>query len=136
VPVDWIEEDSGCFMQDFRNLDVWQNAHQLTLEVYNATRAMPPEERYGLTSQLRRAATSIPANIAEGCGRQSDADFRRFLHNAMGSASELESDLLITHDLRLLDDTTFETLTTRLTSTKRMLNALIQRLGPSPRSHR
>ena len=123
-------------MQDFRNLDVWQNARQLALQVYGATGGMPPEERYGLTSQLRRAAMSIPANIAEGSGRQSDADFKRFLHNAMGSAAELESHLLITHDLRFLDDTTFETLTARLTSTTRMLNALIQRLKPPPRSRR
>lgn len=75
-------------MQDFRNLEVWRLSHQLTLEVYRVTRSLPSDERFGLTSQLRRAAVSIEANLAEGCGRGSDADFGRFVQTAMGSASE------------------------------------------------
>jgi len=74
----------------FRDLKVWEKAHQLTLQVYKATAPFPKEEMYGLTSQIRRAAASIPANIAEGCGRSSDAELGRFLQIAMGSASELE----------------------------------------------
>jgi four helix bundle protein len=77
-------------MKDFRTLTVWQKAHQLTLAVYKATRGFPKEEMYGLTSQVRRASSSIPANIAEGCGRDGDAELARFFQIAMGSASELE----------------------------------------------
>jgi four helix bundle protein len=77
-------------MQDFRQLKVWQKAHRFVLHVYEATQKFPAEERFGLTSQIRRAAVSIPANIAEGAVRSSDADFGRFLHIALGSASEVD----------------------------------------------
>jgi four helix bundle protein len=77
-------------MRDFRELKVWEKAHQLALEIYKATSTFPKEERYGLTSQMRRATVSIPADIAEGCCRKGDAEFARFLQIAMGSASELE----------------------------------------------
>lgn len=77
-------------MKDFRNLKVWEKSHQLTVEIYKATEKFPKHEQYGLTSQLRRASVSVAANIAEGCGRKSDADFGRFLGIAMGSVSELE----------------------------------------------
>ncbi len=76
-------------MQDFRNLDVWVCAHRCTLRVYEITRSFPREEQFGLTSQLRRAAVSIGANIAEGCVKQTDAEFRRFLYVSLGSVSEL-----------------------------------------------
>jgi len=77
-------------MKDFKKLKVWEKSHQLTLGVYKATRSFPKEELYGLTIQTRRASVSIPANIAEGCGRGSDAELARFFQIAMGSASELE----------------------------------------------
>ncbi len=89
-------------MKDFRHLKVWQKSHELTLAVYKATSLFPPDELYGLRSQIRRSCASIPANIAEGCGRNADGDFARFLQIAMGSASELEYHLLLVRDLNLL----------------------------------
>ena len=81
-------------MSDYRKLVVWEKAHKLVLEVYRVTMTFPKEELFGLTSQIRRASASIPANIAEGSGRGSDAEMARFLHIALGSASELEYHLL------------------------------------------
>jgi four helix bundle protein len=72
-------------MQSFRDLKVWEKAHRLTLAIYQETKPFPADERYGIVSQMRRAAASVPANIAEGCVRSSDADFARFLHTALGS---------------------------------------------------
>jgi len=77
-------------MQDFKKLEVWRKAHELTLDVYRATESFPRTEVYGLTTQLRRSCSSIPANIAEGCGRGTNGDLGRFLRIAAGSASELE----------------------------------------------
>jgi len=85
-------------MKDFRKLDVWAKAHALTLAIYRVTAGFPTEERYGLTSQLRRACVSIPTNIAEGCGRNSDAELARFAEIAMGSSSEVEYLLLLSRD--------------------------------------
>src|SRR5437762_782503 len=85
-------------MQDFRKLEVWQRGQRLALSVYRATATYPGSERFGLTSQMRRAAASIPANIAEGCGRASSAEFRQFLHIAAGSANELICFVLLSQD--------------------------------------
>ena len=115
-------------MQDFRNLKVWERAHQLTLAVYSTTVNSPHEERYGLTSQIRRAAVSIPANLAEGCGRGGDANFRRFVQIAMGSACELEYHLLLACDLKLLKDAAYQNLVQEVTGTKRMLASLLVKL--------
>ena len=115
-------------MQDFKNLKVWQAAHQLVLEIYRLTADFAEQERYGLTSQMRRAAVSIPSNIAEGCGRDNDGDFRRFLQIAMGSAAELEYQLLLAQDLSLLEMTQFQAVNTQLVDVRRMLNGLLQRL--------
>src|ERR1017187_11021165 len=84
-------------------LKVWQKAHQLTLAVYQITAPFPRSELYGLTSQLRRSCASIPANLAEGCGRNGDAELARFCSIAMGSASELEYHLLLARDLKLIE---------------------------------
>lgn len=89
-------------MQSFRDLQVWEKSHNLTLQIYKLTSEFPREEIYGLTSQIRRACASIPTNIAEGCGRESSADFARFLQIAMGSASETEYLILLAHDLKYL----------------------------------
>jgi four helix bundle protein len=89
-------------MRDFRELKVWEKAHAMALNVYRATAQFPRDELYGLTSQVRRACTSIPANIVEGCGRNGDAELARFFRIAMGSASELEYHLLLASDLNFL----------------------------------
>lgn len=115
-------------MRDFRELTVWQKAHRLTLAVYKATESFPREELYGLTSQIRRAASSVPANIAEACGRGTDAEFARFLQIAMGSASELEYHLLLSRDLNFLKQTDHESLTNTVIEIKRMLTAFLQKL--------
>jgi four helix bundle protein len=118
-------------MQDFRTLEVWQKAHQVTLAAYRVTKAFPADERFGLTSQIRRAASSVPANIAEGCGRRGDAEFHRFLQIAMGSASELEYHLLLSRDLAYLKAADHEQLTSDLTRVKRMLSSLIRTVDES-----
>ena len=115
-------------MKDFRRLNVWRKAHGLTLDVYKATRTFPPEELYGLTSQLRRSSFSIPANVAEGCGRRTDSDFGRFLTMAMGSASEVEYFLLLSHDLGLLESARYDSLARQTIEVKRMLAALIAKI--------
>lgn len=118
-------------MRDFTKLTVWQKSHQLTLAVYAATSPFPKEELYGLTSQLRRAAASIPANIAEGAGRPSDAEYARFLHIAAGSGNELEYHLILAHDLHLLPDQTYQQLSHQVNEVKRMLVAFTQKLAAS-----
>lgn len=115
-------------MQDFRELKVWHKAHAVTLAVYRATEAFPRAERYGLTSQMRRASASIAANIAEGCGRGSDADFARFVHMALGSASELEYFAVLARDLTFLAGPDHDGMVAAVQEVKRMLTALIARL--------
>lgn len=115
-------------MKDFRELKVWQKAHHLTLLTYKVTATFPREEAYGLTSQIRRACASIPANIAEGCGRSGDAEFGRFLQIAMGSACELEYHFLLAHDLSYVSSAHYERLSSDLTEVKRMLASLLQKL--------
>jgi four helix bundle protein len=110
-------------MQDFRNLKVWQKAHALTLEVYRGTRGFPANERFGLTSQLRRSCASVPANLAEGCARGGDADFARFVTIAAGSASETDYHLLLARDLNYLDEATYQPLLAQISEVKRMLNS-------------
>ncbi len=122
-------------MQDFRNLKVWEKAHRLTLDVYSATENFPSTEQYGLTSQIRRACSSIPANIAEGCGRIGDAELVRFLAIAMGSASELEYHLLLSRDLHFLDPEEHDRLSGEARAVKSMLASLIRKLRPAPAKH-
>jgi four helix bundle protein len=118
-------------MEDFKNLTVWSKAHALTLSVYQRTRAFPKDELYGLTSQIRRSAASIGANIAEGCGRRSDPEMRRFVQIARGSASELEYHLLLARDLSLLTPDEFKLLDSGVLEVQRMLAALVQCLERS-----
>ena len=116
-------------MRDFRELTVWQKAHELVLEVYRQSSDSPSDERFGLTSQLRKAAVSIPSNIAEGCGRGSDRDFSRFLSIAAGSASEVEYQILLARDLRYLSDEAYGPLNENVNEVKRILNSFMQSLA-------
>lgn len=115
-------------MQDFKKLKVWEVSHLLTLDVYRVTQSFPKQETYGLTSQIRRASSSVPANIAEGCGRASSADFARFLQIAMGSSSELEYHLILARDLNFLSLDDYERLASSTIESKRMLASLIQKV--------
>jgi four helix bundle protein len=115
-------------VRDFRELKVWEKSHRLTLAVYNATSAFPREETYGLTAQLRRCTASMPANIAEGCGRSGDAELGRFMLISMGSASELDYHLLLARDLGYLSAQDYQELSQGTQEVKRMLSTLITRL--------
>jgi four helix bundle protein len=115
-------------MRDFTQLKVWERSHRLTLAVYEATVAFPKEEQYGLKSQIRRSCASIPANIAEGCGRRTNADLARFLQIALGSASELQNHLRLAHDLSILESRDHERLSREVTEIKRMLTSFIENL--------
>ena len=115
-------------MKDFRSLKVWEKSHALTLAIYKATETFPKQELYSLTNQIQRAAVSIPANIAEGCGKDSDAELKRYFTIAMGSASELEYLLLLAHDLGYLQENIYQSMQNDLVETRKMLNAFIQKL--------
>lgn len=95
-------------MRDFKKYEIWQLSHSFTLEVYKITSGFPKEELYGLTSQIRRASSSIPTNISEGCGRNSDKEFNQFLNIALGSANETEYLLILSKDLQYISEQTFE----------------------------
>jgi four helix bundle protein len=116
-------------MRDYRDLQVWSKAHQLTLAVYKRTKVFPLDERFGLTSQIRRAAASIGANLAEGCGRRSDGEFGRFVQIAMGSAVELSYHLLLARDLGLLSPAEFAPLHSETDEISRMLSGLQSKLN-------
>ena len=109
-------------------MSVWERAHLLALQTYKVTSTFPRDELYGLISQVRRACVSIPANIAEGCGRDGEAEFGRFLQIALGSASELEYHLLLAHDLNFLNDKDYDHLKVEVQEVKRTLTGLIQKL--------
>jgi four helix bundle protein len=113
-------------VQDFKNLLVWQKAHACVLLVYQLTKRFPDDERFGLTSQLRRSSASIPANLAEGCGRGSDQDFARFVQIAMGSAAEVEYHLLLAKDLKCIDPEDSNKASAAIEEVKRMLASLLK----------
>lgn len=115
-------------MKNYKDLIVWQKAHTLVLSVYKATKGFPKEETYNLTSQLRRAGTSVPTNIAEGCGRYTQRDFARFLQNAQGSSQEVEYLLLLAYELGYLNETVYIDLNKKSTEVKAMLISLIKKV--------
>ena len=115
-------------MIGFRDLKVWRKAHEVTLATYRVTQGFPSAERYGLTSQIRRAAASVCANIAEGAGRRGKRDFSRFLQIALGSASELEYHLLLSYDLGMLPELRYQEISREVVDVKRMLTSFISKL--------
>lgn len=115
-------------MKDFRDLKVWEKAHELALACYAATANFPKQELFGLVSQIRRSASSVPANIAEGCGRRGNAEFHRFLQISTGSASELEYHLLLSRDLKFLESADYDNLQSQVTDVKRMLASLLRKI--------
>jgi len=119
-------------MRNYRDLVVWEKAHLLTLAIYKNTRAFPNDERFGLTSQMRRASASIAANLAEGCGRRSDGEMGRFTQIAMGSGAELSYHLLLARDLGLLDAKAYQGLDSNLGTIMRMMSSLSHKLRSHP----
>jgi four helix bundle protein len=115
-------------VKDYRELQIWQRSHQLTLDLYRATKQFPKEELFGLTSQMRRACSSIPANIAEGCGRDGDAELKRFLNIALGSACELDYHILLATELGYIEGPTGQLLAAETLELRRMLGAFVQKL--------
>ena len=109
--------------RDFRKIKVWEKAHALTLEIYRLTVGFPDNEKFGLVSQIRRACSSIPTNIAEGCGRSSDAELARFIDIATGSASEVEYQLLLARDLEYIGEQHHASLARNIIEIRRMLLA-------------
>lgn len=113
-------------MQNYKNLIVWQKSHTLTLEVYEATASFPTHELYGLTSQLRRSSSSIPTNLAEGTGKLTDLDFRRFVSTSFGSANEVEYLLFLSYCLKYLSEEDYYRLDAQSKEVKKMLTGLIE----------
>ena len=115
-------------MRDFRKLEIWQKGIEIVKTVYDISSHLPHTEKFGLTSQLQRAAVSIPSNIAEGCSRNSDKEFKRFLEIAIGSAFELETQLIIAAELSLLPVNEFESILNRINTLQKQINSLITML--------
>ena len=119
-------------IQSYKDLIVWQKAMELVKEVYLVTKQFPKEEIYGLTNQLRRAAVSVPSNIAEGQARQGTAEFRNFLSIARGSLAEVETQLLIAQNLNYLSDSELKAILLIHAEVGKMLNGLLRSLEPRP----
>ncbi len=111
-------------MHNFKNLTVWQKSIDLTAEIYSLTMNFPADEKYGLTSQLRRAAVSIPSNIAEGAGRKSCREFKHFLSISTGSAFELETQIIVSNRLKLIDETFMNEVILKITEIQKILFGL------------
>ena len=115
-------------MQNYKDLKVWEKSHHFTLKVYEATKNFPKDELYGLTSQLRRASSSIPANITEGCGKMTKQDFAKYLNIALGSSNESEYFIILSKDLNYLSQEDFDILSSLINEIKGMLIALINKV--------
>ena len=116
-------------MRDYKKYVVWQKSHELVLAIYKVTHTFPKEELFALTNQMKRSSSSIPTNIAEGCGRNSDKDFCRFLYIAFGSANELEYQILLSIDLKFIELENAQKLLFQIEEVKKMLNGLITKLN-------
>ena len=113
-------------LKNYKELKVWQRSYQLCLKIYKVTKIFPKEERYGLTSQIRRSAVSIPSNIAEGYGRKTTADYIRYLYISYGSVCELETQILLSMDLGYIDSAIIEKIKDEIQQIERMLKGLIK----------
>jgi four helix bundle protein len=114
-------------MRDYKKLEVWKKAHLLTKQVYKTiVPLMPSEERFALTSQLRRSSYSIPLNIVEGCGRNTDKDFAHFLDNALGSALEVEYSCFLIYDLEYIPEDIYNQINNEINEIKAMLISFIK----------
>ena len=118
-------------MRNFQELTIWQRRHSLTLKVYSITNTFPKDELFGIISQMRRSSSSIPTNIAEGCGRNSNPEMKRFLIIATGSASELEYQLILSKDLKYLPENPYKELQNELIEIRKMIHSFIKNLPPS-----
>jgi four helix bundle protein len=118
-------------MRDFKRLQIWQRSHQLALDIYKSTKSVPRSEQFGLRRQIRRCAVSIPSNIAEGCGKDSTGEFARYLRIAMGSASELEYQIILSRDLEYITIESFSKLNEEAIQVKKMLVAYTKRVASS-----
>lgn len=116
-------------MRNFQQLSIWQRSHAITLKIYTATRSFPKDELFGLVSQMRRSASSVPTNIAEGCGRETLPEFKRFLTIATGSASELHYQIILCKDLGYLPIHSFEELSEEIIQIKKMIYAYSEKLA-------
>jgi len=119
-------------MRNYYDLKVWRPAHDLTLKIYRTVKSFPSEELFGLKSQMRRSASSIPTNLAEGCGRNSNPDFKRFVNIAIGSTSELEYQLLLAKDLNYMSQSIFDELTNNVIEIRKMLISLYKKVPSNP----
>jgi four helix bundle protein len=115
-------------LRNYKDLKVWQRSYKLCLEIYRVTKGFPKEERYGLTSQIRRAAASVPSNIAEGYGRKTTPEYIKFLYVAYGSNCELETQILLSGDLGYIETDKLKKLQNEIGEVERMLKALIKSL--------
>ena len=119
-------------LRNYKDLKVWQKSYQFCLIIYKITKEFPNDERYSLTSQIRRAAVSVPSNIAEGYGRKSTPDYVRFLYIAYGSTCELETQILLAGDLGYIKPEQLNKLQKDIAEGERMLKALIKSLENKP----
>jgi len=115
-------------MRNFQDLSIWAKSHSLTLKIYSATQSFPKEEIFGLVSQMRRSSSSIATNIAEGCGRNSGPDFKRFLIIATGSSSELEYQLILSRDLKYLSESNFKELSNDVIEIRKMIYSFMKNM--------
>ena len=116
-------------MNNYKELKIWQKSVDLAVRIYEITKEFPKEELYGLTSQIRRSSSSIPTNIAEGCGRNSNPEMRRFLIISSGSSSELEYQLLLARDLNYISDIIYKELSDLVIQIRKMIYSFIQNLS-------
>ena len=115
-------------MKNFKDMIIWNQGIELAVSAYELTRQLPKEEIYGLSSQIKRAAVSIPANIAEGCSRETDKDFKKFLKTSLGSAFELETHLIIAERVKLIKSVHVNNFFLALHTEQKQINTLISRL--------